>query len=113
MTSSSTVYLKVVEVGLTTPPTAAHDPPGAIVSIPQLMLDSMVGSMPPSGSVSMKVNVCPTAGLRLSTVRAPASSTSPTVTVTATLTVRRLEPLWTSVATTMNSMLATTIATEN
>ena len=60
----------------------------------------LVVSMPPSGSVSLKVNVSPAAGLRLSTVSVPASSTSSTVTVTATLTLRRLDPLWTSVATT-------------
>ena len=59
--------------------------------------------MPPSGSVSLKVTVWLTAGLRLSTVTVPSSSTSPTVTVTAWLTLRRLEPLWTSVAITVNS----------
>ena len=99
-TSSSTTQGKVVEAGVSTPETLAHDPPVACDWITQVML---VVSMPPSGSVSLKVTVSPAAGLRFSTARVPSSSTSPTVTVTATLTLRRLEPLWTSVATTLNS----------
>ena len=46
--------------------------------------------------------VSPTPGFWLSPVTAPASSTSSTVTVTSVVTVRRLVPLSTSVATTVN-----------
>ena len=97
---SSTTQGKVVDAGVSTPETLAHDPPVAGDWITQVML---VVSMLPSGSVSLKVTVSPAAGLRLSTVRVPASSTSPTVTVTSLPTLRRLDPLWTSVATTVNS----------
>ena len=69
----------------------------------QVMSAVLVVTMPPSGSVRRKVTVSPAARLRMSTARVPASSTSPTVTVTSVLTVRRLEPLRTSVATTLNS----------
>ena len=100
VTSSSTVQGKVVEAGVSTPGTLVHDSPDASDWMTQVML---VVSMSPSGSVSLKVTVCPAAGLRFSTARAPASSTSPTVTVTSILTFRRLEPLATSVATTVNS----------
>ena len=104
VSSSSTTHGKVVEAGVSTPETLAHDPPDTSDWITQVMSAVLVVTMPPSGSVSLKVTVSPAAGLRFSTARVPASSTSPTVTVTSlTLTLRRLDPLWTSVATTLNS----------
>ena len=84
VSSSSTVQGKVVEAGVSTPETLVHDPPVASDWMTQVMSAVLVVTMPPSGSVSLKVTVSPAAGFRFSTARAPASSTSPTVTVTAT-----------------------------
>ena len=58
--------------------------------------------MPPSGSERVKITVSPAARSGVFSVMTPASSTSATVTVTSTVAVRRLEPLWMSVATTVN-----------